>query len=65
MSAPNQGRQSPEPDRQTGAQLKDPQAKPNEQGAEKDSGKGALDNLSSNPEHPLAKFSEEKTSKQK
>jgi hypothetical protein len=64
MSAPNQGRQSPEPEGQSGAQQQDPQAKP-DQGVERDSGKNELEGLASNPEHPLAKASEEKTSKKK
>ena len=64
MSAPNQGRQSPDPERQTGAQQSDPPASgKHEQQGSKDN-KETLAGLSSNPEHPLAKAAEEKTSKQ-
>ena len=70
MSAPNAGRQSPDPERQSGAQQQDPVAsKPNEQGGAPslDHAKEASDDqkaaLSSNPTHPLAKHSEETTSK--
>ena len=70
MSAPNAGRQSPDPETQSGKQATEPLAAPNEQGAApsaehaKDSSAATLDKLSSNPEHPLAKAAEEKTSKQ-
>jgi hypothetical protein len=70
MSAPNEGRQSPDPERQPGKQLQEPPAmKPNEQGAEPEEGaqqasKGQLEGLSSNPTHPLEKAAHEKTSKQ-
>ncbi|KAF2727955.1 hypothetical protein EJ04DRAFT_478191 [Polyplosphaeria fusca] len=67
---PEQGRQSPDPEHQSGAQQSDPPAaKPNEQGGAPslDHAKEASDdqkaNLSSNPTHPLEKFAEEKTSK--
>ena len=69
MSAPNAGRQSPEPERQTGAQQQDAQSKPNElSGAPSmEHAKEASDDqkakLSSNPTHPLEKYAEEKTSK--
>ncbi|KAF2236112.1 hypothetical protein EV356DRAFT_498962 [Viridothelium virens] len=69
MSAPNQGRQSPDPERQTGGQLHDPQAKPNELGAApsqdhaKDASEQQKANLPSNPTGPLEKAAEEKTSK--
>ena len=68
MSAPNAGRQSPEPEQQTGAQQQDAQAKPNDLGAEAKEGaqqasKDALSGLESNPTHPLEKAAEEKTSK--
>ncbi|KAF2244480.1 hypothetical protein BU26DRAFT_523128 [Trematosphaeria pertusa] len=70
MSAPNAGRQSPDPERQTGAQQQDPVASNvNEQGGAPSQGnaKEASDDqkasLSSNPTHPLEKFAEEKTSK--
>jgi len=66
MSAPNQGRQSPEPERQSGIQQQDPQANPNDQGATKQHDPAeTLKGLSSNPEHVLAKSAEEKTSKTK
>ncbi|KAF2473522.1 uncharacterized protein BDR25DRAFT_283132 [Lindgomyces ingoldianus] len=70
MSAPNAGRQSPGPESQTGAQQQDPVAmNPNEQGGapSQSHAKEASDdqkaNLASNPTHPLAKHSEETTSK--
>ena len=66
MSAPNEGRQSPEPERQTGEQLNDAQADTSDVGGDsksKDSGHNQPEKLASNPEHPLAKASEEKTSK--
>lgn len=68
MSAPNAGRQSPDPEGQ-GKQQTDPQANPNEQGAapSKDHAQEASDeaknSLPSNPGHPLEKAAEEKTSK--
>ncbi|KAF2872040.1 hypothetical protein BDV95DRAFT_571268 [Massariosphaeria phaeospora] len=72
MSAPNAGRQSPEPEQQTNAQQAEPVgANPNKQGAgpkqgnaqdASDDQKGAL---SSNPTHPLAKHAEDTTSKTK
>ncbi|QDS75500.1 hypothetical protein FKW77_004849 [Venturia effusa] len=65
MSAPNQGRQSPEPETQTDAQ-KGQQAQPNEQEADTTKSsdpKETLKGLESNPEHILAKSAEEKTSK--
>lgn len=70
MSAPNAGRQSPEPSRQTGAQQSDPTStKANQQGgaptdhSAQDESNETKSKLSSNPTHPLAKASEEKTSK--
>lgn len=63
MSAPKQGRQSPEPETQTGAQQKDVPGNPNDQGADKNKSEDPLANLSSNPTHPLQKAAEEKTSK--
>ncbi|KIX02358.1 uncharacterized protein Z518_08299 [Rhinocladiella mackenziei CBS 650.93] len=68
MSAPNQGRQSPDPERQTGAQQ---QAHPSQPGTGKmdnsqAKNKGKEDqtaNLESNPVHILAASAEEKTSK--
>ncbi|KAF2457845.1 hypothetical protein BDY21DRAFT_342946 [Lineolata rhizophorae] len=71
MSAPNQGRQSPPPERQTGAQLNEPTStQPNEQGAApsldhaKEASEDQKSKLPSNPVHPLEKFAEEKSSKQ-
>ncbi|KAF2016097.1 hypothetical protein BU24DRAFT_422433 [Aaosphaeria arxii CBS 175.79] len=67
MSAPNPvgGRQSPEPERQTGAQQQDPPAsKPNQAGTEtNESSADQRANLSSNPTHPLAEHAAETTSK--
>jgi hypothetical protein len=68
MSAPNPGRQSPEPEKQTEAQSGQTSKNVNDQGgapskgAEKasDDTKGGLE---SNPTHPLAKHAEETTSK--
>lgn len=61
MSAPNAGRQSPEPERQTGAQLQDPvssgktaseyRGEPNHSKRESDAAK--YTKLESNPHHPL------------
>lgn len=68
MSAPQQGRQSPDPERQSEAQAGQPASNVNqqgggpEQGSEKASDE-AKSGLSSNPEHPLAKHAEETTSK--
>ena len=73
MSAPNEGRQSPEPERQSDKQQAappaDPSAKNNDGSGNslggKDTTKGHNDTakLASNPEHPLEKAAEEKTSK--
>ncbi|KAF1947585.1 hypothetical protein EJ02DRAFT_449073 [Clathrospora elynae] len=68
MSAPNAGRQSPEPERQNEAQSGQTSDNVNQQGgAPKEGAEKSSDNtkdgLSSNPEHPLAKHSEETTSK--
>ena len=64
MSAPNQGRQSPEPEQQSGKQLHEPVAgNPNKQGAESASDKTsseALKNLESNPKHVLEDASKER-----
>ena len=55
MSAPNQGRQSPEPERQSGAQTGATANNPNDQGVAgsaeetKESSEGSLKNLGSNP----------------
>lgn len=68
MSAPNQGRQSPEPENQTdlqnGTQAGDPNgqnAAPKGGAAEKS--KQQLDNLSSNPKGPLEDAAKDKVSK--
>ncbi|TIA26103.1 hypothetical protein D6C81_01054 [Aureobasidium pullulans] len=69
MSAPNAGRQSPEPENQSSKQQAAPTAgNPNQQGAEPNEGsKQASDNqkdgLSSNPTGPLDQAAKEKTSK--
>ncbi|KAF7444027.1 hypothetical protein A1F94_010121 [Pyrenophora tritici-repentis] len=68
MSAPNAGRQSPDPERQSGAQAGQIADNVNAQGAgPKEGAEKASDNtkesLSSNPEHPLKEHSEETTSK--
>ncbi|KAK8214381.1 hypothetical protein IWZ01DRAFT_499699 [Phyllosticta capitalensis] len=70
MSAPNPGRQSPEPEQQTGAQQQAAQAAPNDLGGQpaqgtKQANEDQKANLSSNPTHPLEKHSEETTSKTK
>jgi hypothetical protein len=65
MSAPQQGRQSPEPENQTDAQ-KGQQAQPNNQGGETETQQKSDDQksaLPSNPTHILEKHSEETTSK--
>ncbi|GAB7350576.1 hypothetical protein MBLNU459_g1152t1 [Dothideomycetes sp. NU459] len=68
MSAPNAGRQSPEPETQSNAQA-GKTASPNDQGAAptsdhaKDASVEQLKGLSSNPTGPLDKAAEEKTSK--
>ena len=65
MSAPQQGRQSPEPERQSDAQ-KGQQAQPNQQGGETKTQEKSNDQkagLSSNPTHILAEHSEATTSK--
>jgi len=69
MSAPNTGRQSPSPDRQTGSQLHDTTADGGiGAGPKNTDSKGASEDhksdvLSSNPEHPLDASAEAKTSK--
>ncbi|KAK5056060.1 hypothetical protein LTR84_012611 [Exophiala bonariae] len=68
MSAPNAGRQSPEPENQSGSQQ---QAHPAQPGSGKiDNSKGKNEGkedqtsgLSDNPTHPLAAHAEETTSK--
>ncbi|TKX26412.1 hypothetical protein C1H76_1374 [Elsinoe australis] len=71
MSAPNQGRQSPEPERQTDAQMNPHGANPNKQGGapSQEHGKEQSDHqksnkLESNPKGPLEDAAAEKTSKQ-
>ncbi|KAF2167260.1 hypothetical protein M409DRAFT_22687 [Zasmidium cellare ATCC 36951] len=69
MSAPNEGRQSPEPERQSDSQLHQPSSSnPNQQGGQPgdkaaDASKDQLSNLSSNPGGPLDKEAEKKTAK--
>ncbi|GAM88065.1 hypothetical protein ANO11243_060950 [Dothideomycetidae sp. 11243] len=70
MSAPNQGRQSPDPENQTGAQQqKPPASNPNEQGAAPSAEHGKersdeqKDQLESNPKGPLEDAAKEKTAK--
>jgi hypothetical protein len=68
MSAPNAGRQSPEPERQSEAQSGQTSDNVNKQGGAPEEGaEKASDNtkdaLSSNPSHPLEKHAEETTSK--
>ncbi|GMF77827.1 unnamed protein product [Aspergillus oryzae] len=58
MSAPNSGRQSPPPEKQTGAQQQDPVASGHTQHGIHGDSKGAsedtkLHGLESNPKHPL------------
>ncbi|KAJ4313511.1 hypothetical protein N0V94_006897 [Neodidymelliopsis sp. IMI 364377] len=66
MSAPQQGRQSPEPERQSDAQTGAQAGNPNQQGGDsktKEASEDQKSGLSSNPTHPLEKHSEETTSK--
>ena len=68
MSAPNPGRQSPEPEKQTGAQQGVPASNVNDQGGApsqgtKQANEDSKGGLSSNPTHPLEKHAEETTSK--
>ncbi|EME41668.1 hypothetical protein DOTSEDRAFT_46600 [Dothistroma septosporum NZE10] len=68
MSAPNQGRQSPDPDQQKESQIRAPATDVNNQGQEASQGaaeasKDQLKNLGSNPGGPLDKAAEEKTAK--
>lgn len=59
MSAPNQGRQSPEPERQSGAQAGSTSTNANDQGVAghagetKDQSENTLKNLGSNPKGPM------------
>ena len=69
MSAPNPGRQSPPPERQSGAQQQDvpsmgkiaPEYKPDPEQSQRESEHSKNTRLESNPEHPLAKVEEEKS----
>jgi hypothetical protein len=70
MSAPQQGRQSPDPETQTGKQQQEaPATNPNQQGQAPsdsqpaDASKDALKNLESNPKHVLQDEADSKTSK--
>lgn len=69
MSAPNQGRQSPSPSRQSGAQAGATSTNPNDQGVAssanqtKDASEEQLKNLSSNPKGPLEDKAAEAASK--
>jgi hypothetical protein len=65
MSAPNQGRQSPEPERQTDAQTgATTESGKLDESSKKDEGKDdQTSNLSSNPTHPLEQAAKEKSSK--
>jgi hypothetical protein len=68
MSAPNAGRQSPEPKEQSEAQKGSTTDNANNQGADVEGGAEkasdkAKEGLSSNPIHPLEDAAKEKTSK--
>jgi len=68
MSAPNQGRQSPDPENQTGAQQQDaPGSGKVDHDTESSDTKGksnnALEGLESNPKGPLEDAAKEKISK--
>ncbi|KAK5117962.1 hypothetical protein LTR62_004006 [Meristemomyces frigidus] len=69
MSAPNAGRQSPDPERQSHSQAGATATNVNDQGQAKsneapaEESKEALKNLESNPRGPMDKAAEEKTSK--
>jgi hypothetical protein len=69
MSAPNQGRQSPEPENQSEGQSGTVASNPNEQGGAPAGGNAQQNSddtkskLSSNPTHPLEEAAKEKTSK--
>jgi len=65
MTSENQGRQSPDPERQSGAQ-KDPPSSGqgvNDSSNNKDDSKSQLEGLSSNPKGPLDDHLKETTSK--
>ena len=65
MSAPNQGRQSPDPERQSGAQVGAiTESGKIDESSKKDADKETqTSRLSSNPTHPLEQAAKEKTSK--
>ncbi len=66
MSAPNAGRQSPDPERQSGAQAQDTPAGSGKMEEKKGQGEEVQDQtagLSSNPTHTLEEEAEKKTSK--
>jgi len=68
MSAPNAGRQSPEPETQSGAQGKDPMSDGKVDDTPKDDfAKGESEDtkggLESNPTHPLQQAADDKVSK--
>jgi hypothetical protein len=65
MSAPNEGRQSPDPERQSGAQIgATTESGKLDESSKKDEGKDdQTSGLSSNPKHPLEDAANEKTSK--
>ena len=68
MSAPNQGRQSPEPERQSGSQINKPADPNNQAGAAsgetgKKESQSTLADLPSNPKGPLDDAADAKTSK--
>ena len=67
MAPANEGRQSPDPEHQTGDQQSKPPAENPNQGSSdhaQEESKATLDKLPSNPEHILKKHAEETTSKQ-
>jgi hypothetical protein len=65
MSAPNQGRQSPDPERQSDAQAgATTESGKLDESSKKDEGKqDQASGLSSNPTHPLEQVAKDKTSK--
>jgi len=65
MSAPNQGRQSPDPERQSSAQAgATTESGKIDESSKKDTGKeNQTSGLSSNPTHPLEQAAKDKTAK--
>lgn len=65
MSAPEQGRQSPEPEKQSDSQQQPIAADPNKGGigVGVDDRSNDTSKLESNPKHPLEEHAKEKTSK--